>query len=99
MTANTEIAANSLPSLNTMVANDNFMVVSANGSMRLVKASNAFGNSNVTFITTKLILSNNSTTPSNSTANCVKGEIWFDSSYVYFATANNVIKRVALTSF
>lgn len=39
-------------------------------------------------------------TPANSTAaNCVKGETWSDGSYVYVATANNVCKRAALSSF
>jgi hypothetical protein len=28
-----------------------------------------------------------------------EGTIWFDNTYLYIATANNVIKRVALTSF
>jgi hypothetical protein len=38
-------------------------------------------------------------TPANSTANCVKGQACFDSSYLYIAVANNQFKRIALVSF
>lgn len=38
-------------------------------------------------------------TPANSTANCVVGQLWFDTNYMYFAVANNTIKRVILESF
>lgn len=38
-------------------------------------------------------------TPSNSTITVAKGVAFFDSNYLYIATANNVLKRVALTSF
>lgn len=41
----------------------------------------------------------NSDTPANSTANGVGGEIKWDSNYLYVATANNVWKRVSLSSF
>jgi hypothetical protein len=39
------------------------------------------------------------TTPSTSTQSTPNGKIWFDSNYIYVATATNVIKRVALTTF
>ncbi len=38
-------------------------------------------------------------TPSSSTDSVNEGKIWFDEDYIYLATANNNIKRVALTSF
>lgn len=38
-------------------------------------------------------------TPANSTANGLHGQIKWDASYLYVCTANNNWKRVALTSF
>lgn len=38
-------------------------------------------------------------TPANSTITVTKGKLWIDSSYLYVATANNTVKRVALSSF
>jgi|TARA_B100001964_G_C14163704_1_gene568020 hypothetical protein len=40
-----------------------------------------------------------SSTPSNSTAAGVHGNIKWDTSYIYVCTANNVWKRVTLASF
>lgn len=40
-----------------------------------------------------------SSTPANSTATGTSGEIKWDSNYIYVATANNVWKRVSLSSF
>ena len=37
--------------------------------------------------------------PANSTITVTKGTIFFDTSYLYIATANNTLKRVALSSF
>ena len=38
-------------------------------------------------------------TPANSTITVKKGTLMFDTSYLYIATANNVLKRVALSTF
>jgi hypothetical protein len=38
-------------------------------------------------------------TPVTSTDTVTQGTIWWDSSYIYVATANNVIKRATLNSF
>ena len=38
-------------------------------------------------------------TPANGTITVTKGTIMFDSSFIYIATANNVIKKVALSAF
>jgi hypothetical protein len=40
-----------------------------------------------------------SRTPANSTISIAKGTIFWDSSYIYVATANNVVKRASLQSF
>lgn len=37
--------------------------------------------------------------PSNSTATVIRNTMWHDGDYLYVAVANNVIKRVTLTSF
>ena len=39
------------------------------------------------------------TTPANSTVTSIPGKLFYDSSYLYVPIANNVIKRVALSSF
>ena len=41
----------------------------------------------------------NSLTPANSSITIEQGKIFWDSSYLYVATANNTVKRVALSSF
>jgi len=38
-------------------------------------------------------------TPANSAITVKKGTLMFDSSFLYIATANNTLKRVALSSF
>ena len=38
-------------------------------------------------------------TPANSTITVKKGTLMFDSDYLYVATANNTLKRIALTAF
>jgi len=38
-------------------------------------------------------------TPANSTITVKKGTLMFDTSYLYVATANNTLKRIALSSF
>ena len=60
---------------------------------KYVTVGNILGNSaaNVTIY--------NTSTPANSTITVKKGTLMFDSSYLYVATANNTLKRVALSSF
>lgn len=38
-------------------------------------------------------------TPANSVITSTKGVMFFDTSYLYVATANNTLKRVALSAF
>lgn len=39
-------------------------------------------------------------TPANSTSNAHPiGTVWFDSSYLYVATSNTVVKRLSLSTF
>lgn len=53
---------------------------------------------NATLITDVLRV-NTTWSPANSSAICTKGKIGFDSNYVYVATANNYVKRAALSEF
>lgn len=71
-----------------------------------VTVSDLFNNcsSNVT-ISNSAVLSANTVvvrrkqTPANSTITVAQGTIFYDNDYMYIAVANNVLKRVALTSF
>ena len=47
-----------------------------------------------------IVFSASGVTPANSTATTVSGgTIWFDSNYVYVATANNTVKRATLATW
>jgi len=50
-------------------------------------------------ITGDRVVIQNDKTPSSSTQTITKGSFFFDTNYLYIATANNIIKRVALSSF
>ena len=67
------------------------LAVTGNTAINSVTTANRI-NSNTVYLT-------NRSTPANSTATVSQGRFWFDATYAYFATANNVIKRVALSSF
>jgi len=57
-----------------------------------VTVANLLGNSSANVVIRNV-------TPANGTITVTKGTIMFDSSFIYIATANNVIKKVALSSF
>jgi len=85
-----------LPALTTPVAEDLVVIVddpSGTPITKYVTVGNLLGNStaNVTIF--------NTTTPANSTITVKKGTLMFDSSYLYVATANNTLKRLALSAF
>jgi hypothetical protein len=65
--------------------------VTANTSLGAVTNANRL-NANTVYVGSR-------STPANSTPTVAQGRFWFDASYAYFATANNVVKRVALASF
>jgi|LauGreDrversion2_2_1035103.scaffolds.fasta_scaffold12434_2 hypothetical protein len=87
----TELTALTAPSADDLMV----IVDSPSGTpvTKYVTVGNFLGNSaaNVTIF--------NTTTPANSTITVKKGTIMFDSSFLYIATANNTLKRVALTAF
>lgn len=68
----------------------------SNSAVKQTSANGAFAQ---TVVSVSKLLIGNSTAPANSTANVVKGSFWYDTDYLYIATANSVIKRVALSSF
>lgn len=86
----TELTALSAP------AGEDLMVIvddpSGTPTTKYVTVSNLLGNS-----TANVVVYN--ATPANSTITVKKGTLLFDSDYLYIATANNVLKRVGLSSF
>lgn len=94
----------------SVAANDLMLIVDKHSSnTATTKAANVsvlFGNvsTNVTLSNTSVLSTNNmvlrdNSTPANSTITVAQGKIWADASYIYVATANNTVKRVALSSF
>lgn len=71
---------------------------SSNSVTKQISVTNLFSNSNLDISANTITLEYN-TTPANSTINVVHGRIWYDSDYLYVATANNVVKRVPLEDF
>jgi hypothetical protein len=69
-----------------------------NASSRAVSIGNVLANSGLTFVPGVLRFGNTST-PANSTITVAQGTVWADSSYIYVATANNVVKRAVLSTF
>jgi len=74
------------------------VLVNGAGQPRLANVETAFSNTTTPLPVGRLILANSST-PANSTITCRKGEFWFDATYLYVATSDNSLKRVALSSF
>lgn len=81
--------------VNAIVATDT-LFVTANGVVAQINPPNAFSNVNLKVAT---LLVGNTATPANSTITVAQGTIWYDANYIYCATANNTLKRVALTAF
>jgi hypothetical protein len=55
--------------------------------------------SNTSVLSANSVIVRDTRTPANSTITVAQGTIFYDSSYLYIATANNTLKRVALSSF
>lgn len=99
-----------LTAATSVAANDLILIVdkhsSATATTKSANVSVLFGNvaANVTLSNTAVLSTNNmvlrdNSTPANSTITVGQGKIWADASYIYVATANNTVKRVALSSF
>jgi hypothetical protein len=88
----TELTALAAPSA------DDLMVIvddpSGTPVTKYVTVGNLLGNSAANLVIYSI------STPANSTVTTVKkGTLMFDSGYLYIATANNTLKRVALSTF
>jgi len=66
------------------------------GNDVLITVANLY--SNTILSASKFVFIQN-TTPANSSANSIINNFWSDGNYIYVATGNNSIKRVALSSF
>jgi len=84
-----------LTALAAPAAEDLMVIVddpSGTPTTKYVTVGNLFGNSSA-----NVVIYN--ATPANSTITVKKGTLMFDTSYLYIATANNTLKRIALTAF
>lgn len=96
-----------LPAATTVAANDLFYVVADPGGSPISKKitqSSLYSNVVVqarfaNTLTTNTLIFGNRTTPTTSSDTVVSGTMWFDTNYIYCATAANTIKRVALSTF
>lgn len=93
--ANTDIKISELTQTNTVGNTDLFVLVR--------NPTTEPTTNTVTFSTLKTVLSSSlvaDTTPANSSALTIaSGTMLHDSNYLYIATANNIVKRVALSLF
>lgn len=91
-----------LQSLTTPAGEDLLVIVdspTSSANTKKVSVQTLFGNTqNLTFVCNVLVTENKQT-PANSSVTVRKGTVFFDDSYLYVATANNVLKRVSLSSF
>ena len=84
-----------LTALAAPAAEDLMVIVddpSGTPTTKYVSVGNLLGNSSA-----NVVIYN--ATPANSTITVKKGTLMFDTSYLYVATANNTLKRIALTAF
>jgi len=84
-----------LATTNNAVANDRIIILKdpdGTPSTKTIKVSNLLGNSSANIVI-------QTTTPANSTITVKAGTLFFDNTYLYVATSNNNIKRVALSTF
>jgi len=67
----------------------------------LISVNNFFTNTNgLHILAANLQVGISNTTPTNSTSSTIQqGVIFFDTNYMYFSIANNIVKRVALNTF
>jgi hypothetical protein len=84
-----------VPTANSILFSDSVFVTSG-GAVVQAAPNSVFSNVNLQVAT---LVVGNTSTPISSTMNVVAGSLWFDSSYLYVATSNNTIMRVALSSF
>ena|SRR5688572_27679492 len=85
------------------VGRDGLVVVStnssANGLTRNISVEDLFANTDKDILVANLVIDYDET-PANSTALTVsKGQLWYDTNFIYIAIADNIVKRVAVSTF
>jgi hypothetical protein len=97
MAGNNAIQISQLQVKNNADGSDQIVAYSnISGNVVITPVSNLYAN---TLLTANQVLLLQNNTPANSTANTLGKTFWSDGSYLYYAVSNNVIKRVALSSF
>lgn len=89
-----------LPTANSFTDGDYVFVISDPTTLATTKKlEKTVFFSNVSRISTNTLIIRGNSTPTNSTMTVTKGSMFYDDSYLYISTANNVIKRITLNSF
>ncbi len=98
--SNVAIKTSAIAQINSAVANDLLIITrSSNGQTRSITVKNLMGNSTFDLKAANLVTTY-SNTPANSTALTIQaGQIFYDSSFLYIAVANNTVKRTAISTF
>ena len=101
--SNTGVKTSEIPSVNSVSTADKVILVTDVSSSPVTKTTTVgtlFSNTANLQVIAKTLIINNTATPSNSTATTIQGgTVFFDNNYIYIATSNNIVKRVALSSF
>jgi hypothetical protein len=102
MAAGRQKKTSELIEANTIADSDLIVIVSGAsgntpGTRTVTKETLFNGVSEITV--DKLVITNQDSFSASPAITFEKGTIWFDTNYLYVATANNVAKRVALSSF
>ena len=100
------ITVDDLPTANGFSSDDLFIVLNDPAGvpgLRSIAAANLFGNITIAVVSSNTFQANgyintDKRTPANGTITSAQGRIWFDDSYLYVTTSNNVTKRVALSA-
>ena len=84
-----------VPTANSILFSDS-VFVTFGGAVVQAAPNSVFSNVNLQVAT---LIVGNTSTPISSTMTVATGSMWFDSTYLYLAISNNVIKRVTLETF
>lgn len=85
------LSANNISAANAVITDLSVSILNVDST-----SVNTFTGLNVTV---NALVVNNFSTPANSTIAILGGSVFLDNGYLYIATANNVVKRIALESF
>lgn len=91
-----------LPQASSISANDLLVVVvnpSSLSDTQKVTVNTFFSNVAIGNTTINQLTVSDKRTPANSTITVAQGTIFYDNTYIYIATSNNVVKRITLEAF